>query len=90
MPQLRQAGALESPGVYGIFEATRSRVPVLCNGLSPLRRVAVLSFADTSPTSVLPGKSCTAHLRRAKRRKVQDSCNGTRYIYNVLIFNLFC
>lgn len=88
MPQLRQAGVLESPGVYGIFEATRSRVPVLCSGLSPLRRVAVLSFAATSPTSVLPGKSCTAHLRRANRRKLQDSCDKSKYSGNVFLFIL--
>jgi len=72
--QAKHAGSLESPVEYGMFDATWSLASDVCNLLSPCRRLAEESFADTNPTSVLTGKSCTAHLRIANRKKLQDSC----------------
>lgn len=69
----RHAGSLESPGEYGMLDATWSRASDVCNLLRPCRRLADESLADTSPTSVLVGKSCTAHLRTASRKKLHDS-----------------
>ncbi|KAE9523603.1 hypothetical protein AGLY_016155, partial [Aphis glycines] len=72
--QAKHAGSLESPVEYGIFDATWSLASDVCNLLRPCRRLAEESLADTSPTSVLAGRSCTAHLRIANRKKLHDSC----------------
>lgn len=78
----KHAGDLESPAEYGMFDATRSLASVFCKLLRSCSRLADESLADTSPTSVLNGKSCTAHLRMASRKKFQDSC--TQHVQSVV------